>query len=76
MWRPASSPLRCEENGIDKRAVVEQLLSAGKRVAYWGDGYTDQPAARLVEEQRRFVRADLTRALEEGELEYRPFSSW
>lgn len=76
MRRPASSPFGCEENGIDKRAVVEQLLSAGKRVAYCGDGYTDHPAARLVEEQHCYARADLARALEEGQLGYRPFSSW
>lgn len=76
MRRPASSPFCCEENGIDKRAVVTQLLEAGKRVAYCGDGYTDLPAATLVEPQRRFARADLAGALEETQLEYRPFTSW
>jgi 2-hydroxy-3-keto-5-methylthiopentenyl-1-phosphate phosphatase len=76
MRRPASSPFCCEENGIDKRAVVTHLLEAGKRVAYCGDGYTDLPPAKLVEPQRRFARADLARALEEEQLGYRPFTSW
>ena len=76
MRRPESSPFRCEDNGVDKHAVVTQLLSAGKRVAYCGDGYTDLPAAKLVAEERRYARADLAEALEAEGLGYRPFSDW
>lgn len=76
MRRPDSSPFRCEENGIDKRAVVEQLVKAGKRVAYCGDGYTDVPAAKLIDEQHRYARADLAEALDQEQLAYHPFSDW
>ncbi|MEO0531989.1 MAG: HAD-IB family phosphatase [Planctomycetota bacterium] len=76
MRRPDSSPFRCDENGVNKRAVVEQLLGAGKRVAYCGDGYTDLPAATLVDASRRYARADLADALDDEQLGYRPFSRW
>lgn len=76
MRRPNSSPFRCEENGIDKRAVVEQLVKAGTRVAYCGDGYTDLPAAKLIDEQHRYARSDLAEALDEEQLPYHPFGDW
>ncbi len=76
MRRPVSSPFCCEANGIDKRAVVEQLVKAGTRVAYCGDGYTDLPAAKLIDKQHRYARGDLAVALDEEHLAYHPFSDW
>ncbi|MEQ8849752.1 HAD-IB family phosphatase [Botrimarina sp.] len=76
MRRPELSPFGCEENGVDKRLVVQRLLDEGKTVAYCGDGFTDLTAARLVGESRRFARADLAGALGEHKLGFRPFSTW
>lgn len=76
MRRPDSSPFCCQENGVDKRAVVEQLVNAGKQVAYCGDGYTDLPAAKLIDKQHRYARADLAEALDDEQMAYHPFSDW
>jgi 2-hydroxy-3-keto-5-methylthiopentenyl-1-phosphate phosphatase len=76
MRRPDSSPFRCEENGLSKQSVVEQLCQEGKMLAYCGDGFTDVPGARLVDQSRRFARADLAEALTEQQLAFHPFSGW
>jgi HAD superfamily phosphoserine phosphatase-like hydrolase len=76
MMAPAGSPYYCPGLGIDKAAIVRGGLEEGRVVAFAGDGYPDEAAARLVEPGLRFARDDLARALERAGLAYRPFGRW
>lgn len=76
MERNTASPFYCPELGVDKAAIVRFHLERGARVAYCGDGVTDEPAALLAPPRLRFARRDLARALEAGKHAYRPFEIW
>lgn len=76
MELPSDSDVFCEENGIDKSAVVRRYLEANRPVAFAGDGYPDLAAARLVPEDRRFAREDLAEACRNEGLRFRPFDRW
>jgi HAD superfamily phosphoserine phosphatase-like hydrolase len=73
---PESSPYFARATGIDKAAIVRAGLQAGQVVAFAGDGFTDAEAARLVDAELRFARADLARVLGRERLPYRPFERW
>ena len=76
MELPTGSRFLSPTHGIDKAAVVRAAREEGRTVAFAGDGFPDAPAAKLVEESRRFARADLARALKSEGLAFRPFGRW
>jgi 2,3-diketo-5-methylthio-1-phosphopentane phosphatase len=76
MELPTGSPFFSPTHGIDKAAVVRTALTAGSPVAFAGDGYPDEPAARLVPPAWRFARADLAEALTAAGEPFRPFDAW
>ncbi|WP_165249131.1 HAD-IB family phosphatase [Paludisphaera soli] len=76
MEPPPPGPFFSRELGVDKAGVVRKGLEEGRRVAFAGDGFPDQEAARLVPESLRFARGDLARALTEGGLGFIPFDRW
>jgi 2,3-diketo-5-methylthio-1-phosphopentane phosphatase len=76
MEEPLGSPFYCPETGIDKAAAVRFHQQRGAVVAYAGDGFTDAPAALLVEPEYRFARADLAAVLDKQGQAWRPFRVW
>ena len=76
MTRPTADPFHCREVGIDKAAAVRTHLSAGRTVAFAGDGPPDVPPALLVPAALRFARGDLAAMLKERGESYRPFTRW
>jgi 2-hydroxy-3-keto-5-methylthiopentenyl-1-phosphate phosphatase len=76
MEPPTRSPYFHPLTGIDKAAIVREAIAEGRRVAFAGDGYTDEPAARLVPPELRFARADLADVLDRDREPYRPFQRW
>src|SRR5262245_47782176 len=73
---PAGSPYFSPTHGIDKAAVVRGALQSGRRVAFAGDGFPDEEAARLVPPGLRFAKADLAAALRRAGQPFRPFERW
>ncbi|MFO0965259.1 MAG: HAD-IB family phosphatase [Gemmataceae bacterium] len=76
MRRPVASPFPSALAGVDKAAVVRWGQSAGRMVAYAGDGLLDLEAALLVPPRLRFAKADLARALAEHGEPFQPFDAW
>ncbi|MDG3003353.1 HAD-IB family phosphatase [Paludisphaera mucosa] len=76
MELPPPGPFFSRELGVDKAGVVRQGLSEGRRVAFAGDGFPDQEAARLVPEDLRFARGDLARVLKEEGLGFVRYERW
>ena len=76
MELPSSSPYLDPETGISKRAVVQDHLSRGARVAFAGDGRPDVAPALLVPTERRFAREWLARHLDEAGHGYRAYEAW
>lgn len=76
MELPTASPYFSPTHGIDKAAVVQDALRAGRRVAFAGDGYPDAPAARLVPPELRFATAALAETLAADGLPFRRFDRW
>lgn len=76
MMLPAASPFSNLTTGVDKAGFVRHLLAEGRRVAFAGDGYPDQPAAVLVPDELRFARADLASCLDDLRLPYHRFDQW
>jgi len=76
MKAPVDSRFYSPEGGIDKAAIVRFHQERGARVAFAGDGYTDQEAALLVPPQLRFARAALAAVLRTREEPFQPFSVW
>jgi 2,3-diketo-5-methylthio-1-phosphopentane phosphatase len=76
MEMPVDSPYRSESLGIDKTAVVRDLLQQGRKVAFAGDGFPDAEAARLVPGPLRFARGDLAEVLHRDQLTFHPFEKW
>jgi len=73
---PQDGPFFCRELGVDKAGVVRSGLAEGRRVAFAGDGFPDQEAAKLVPDSLRFARGDLARTLAEQGLGFVPFDRW
>jgi 2,3-diketo-5-methylthio-1-phosphopentane phosphatase len=76
MKMPPASPFRSESLGVDKQAVVRHHLAKGRKVAFAGDGFPDEDAARLVPADLRFARGDLADVLQRDGLEFERFHSW
>lgn len=76
MEMPLNSPFLSPTLGIDKARVVRKHLDAGYRVAFAGDGFPDEEAARLVPGELRFARADLAEVLTKHGEPFRPFQVW
>lgn len=76
MREPIESPYHHPETGIDKAAVVRDLVEAGKTVAFAGDGYPDTPAARLVPPSLRFAKDALAESLQASSEGWIAFSRW
>ncbi|MDR0338962.1 MAG: HAD-IB family phosphatase [Desulfovibrio sp.] len=73
---PVNSPFHSPELGVDKAGIVRFYLDKGAVVAYAGDGYTDAPAALLVQPERRFARGDLAVDLAGRGEAFIPFDVW
>jgi 2,3-diketo-5-methylthio-1-phosphopentane phosphatase len=76
MRRPEGTPFPSENLGVDKAAVVRHYRDRGAVVAFAGDGYPDADAARLVDDDLRFARADLAETLQREGLGFHPFERW
>lgn len=76
MRLPTQSPFFSRTHGIDKAAVVRHAILNHSRVAFAGDGFPDEEAARLVPAELRFARGDLARVLEKANLAFHRFDSW
>lgn len=73
---PHGSPFLSPTHGIDKAAIVRHYQNAGCQVAFAGDGYPDEQAARRVPAELRFARGALAEALKRGGESFHPFSIW
>ncbi len=76
MELPTTSPFYSPNLGIDKTAIVRDLIGRGKTVAYAGDGFPDADPARLVPDGLRFARGDLATVLDEERRPYRSYGEW
>jgi 2-hydroxy-3-keto-5-methylthiopentenyl-1-phosphate phosphatase len=76
MELPVDSPFFSPTHGIDKAAVVRHYQSHGARVAFAGDGFPDEEAARLVPNDLRFARGDLASVLTRSSTPFQSFERW
>ena len=76
MEMPLGSPFLSPTLGVDKARVVRQHLEAGRTVAFAGDGFPDEEAARLVPGHLRFAAGDLANVLEKHGEPFQTFSVW
>jgi 2,3-diketo-5-methylthio-1-phosphopentane phosphatase len=76
MELPLGSPFLSPKLGIDKARVVRHQLENGRAVAFAGDGFPDEEAARLVPGHLRFARGDLANVLEKHGEPFQTFSVW
>ena len=76
MELPEGSPYLSKSTGIDKEAVVREMVAKHRIVAFAGDGRPDEPAAMLVPPERRFARGWLAETLRAKEIAFRPFDHW
>jgi 2-hydroxy-3-keto-5-methylthiopentenyl-1-phosphate phosphatase len=76
MELPLASPFLSPMLGVDKARVVRQHLESGRTVAFAGDGFPDEEAARLVPGNLRFARGDLANVLEKHGEPFQKFSVW
>ncbi len=76
MELPVRSPFLSTTLGIDKAGVVRRQLEVGRTVAFAGDGFPDEEAARLVPGSLRFARGDLANVLREHGQEFQTFTVW
>jgi 2,3-diketo-5-methylthio-1-phosphopentane phosphatase len=76
MRLPTGSPFFSRTHGVDKAAVVRDAILNHPRVAFAGDGFPDEEAARLVPAELRFARGDLASVLEKANLTFHRFESW
>lgn len=76
MSLPAEDRFRSPTVGVDKAGVVQHWLDQGATVAFAGDGFPDAEAARLVNAELRFARADLAQQLQQDQLSFQSFHVW
>ena len=76
MEMPLGSQFLSPTLGVDKARVVRQHMESGRTVAFAGDGFPDEEAARLVPGKLRFARGDLADVLEKHGEPFQPFSVW
>jgi 2-hydroxy-3-keto-5-methylthiopentenyl-1-phosphate phosphatase len=76
MRLPTNSPFFSRTHGVDKAAVVSHAILHHSQVAFAGDGFPDEEAARMVPAELRFARGDLAGVLEKAGLAFHRFESW
>jgi 2-hydroxy-3-keto-5-methylthiopentenyl-1-phosphate phosphatase len=76
MEMPIGSPYLSPTLGVDKARVVRCQLESGRTVAFAGDGFPDEEAARLVPGNLRFARGDLAKVLEQHSEPFQSFEVW
>ena len=76
MELPLGSPFLSPTLGINKAAVVRRHLELGRTVAFAGDGFPDEEAARLVPGELLFARGDLADVLRQHGHEFQTFAVW
>ncbi len=76
MRLPEDSPYFKPSTGINKAALMADMLARHPVVAFAGDGPPDLPPALMVPPERRFARAWLADALRDRGEGYHPFESW
>lgn len=76
MELPTTSPFFSPTVGIDKPAIVRHFLASRPVVAFAGDGFPDEAAARLVPDELRFARGDLAHVLTASKTPYQAFTRW
>lgn len=76
MALPTASAYFSPETGIDKGALVRDLLSRGADVAYAGDGRTDLEPLLLLPPGRRFARRWLAEELTRVGEPFTRFERW
>jgi 2,3-diketo-5-methylthio-1-phosphopentane phosphatase len=76
MEMPIGSPFLSPTLGVDKASVVRCQLESGRTVAFAGDGFPDEEAARLVPDDLRFARGDLANVLYKHRAPFQSFLVW
>jgi len=76
MEMPTGSAYWSATLGVDKARVVRRYLAEGQTVAFAGDGFPDEEAARLVPAELRFARGDLAAVLRSESSPFNPFETW
>jgi len=76
MRPPVDSPFYSPEDGIDKAAIVQEALDAGRCVAFAGNGQPDLAPALLVPPMRRFARGWLADHFTAQGIPFRAFIHW
>ena len=76
MRLPDDPQFRSPTLGVDKAGVVAHWIDQGAMVAFAGDGFPDAEAARLVNHERRFAKADLAQQLQTEQLVFHRFDAW
>ncbi len=76
MTLPVASPYFSPGTGIDKGAIVRDLLARGADVAYAGDGRPDLEPLLLLPPGRRFARGWLAGKLTRLGEPFTPFTRW
>lgn len=76
MKLPPPSPYFCLDRGVNKEAVVQDMLKLSDRVSFAGDGIPDFAAAMLVEPSRRFARGWLAERLKKEGHTFQSFEKW
>lgn len=76
MELPRKSPYFSATTGINKGAIVCDLLSQGADVAYAGDGRPDLEPLLLLPAKRRFARGWLAEELSRLREPFMQFNSW
>lgn len=76
MELPVDRPHFSPTVGVDKAGIMQHYVQQGYTVAFAGDGFPDEPAARLAPAPRRFARGDLAQALSQQHEAYLPYANW
>ena len=76
MSLPERSPFFSPSKGVNKVAIVQDVLQRSDRVAFAGDGRPDLRPALLVPLQLCFARGWLAEALGERGEKFHPFERW
>lgn len=76
MELPPHSPYLCLDRGVNKEAVVKDMLKISDYVSFAGDGIPDFEAAMLVAPSRRFARGWLAEHLKKEGHPFQAFDRW
>ena len=73
---PVESRFFCQQNGIDKLAVVTDAMQRSRCAAFAGDGRPDLASALAVRPELRFARGWLAVELKRRGESFHPFHRW